>query len=385
MKKIGILHGMERTFPEAFVERVNQKTGGRNLVAEPVSIEAVVQGAASGYAVIIDRISQDVPFYRAYLKNAALSGTAVINNPFWWSADEKFFNNALATKVGVPVPNTVILPSRERPDDTSDASFKNLKMMPWEEIFQYIGFPAFMKPHAGGGWKNVYKVHNPDELFASYAETGQLVMLLQEAIDFDAYYRCYCIGGKYVRIMPYEPRNPHHLRYAADFGHDEKLLGTIHDYVLRLNKALGYDFNTVEFAVRNGVPIAIDFCNPAPDADVNSVGAENFEWVVETAATYAIERAEAYQENKLNLTWGSLIRVGAMNQSMGSLLKGDVEGGEKSAKAPKPSVAEPVEIAEAKAPKVAKPKAALAKAPKAVKAAQSEAVATEKPKKKTKK
>ena len=84
------------------------------------------------------------------------------------------------------------------------------------------------------------------------------------------------------------------------------------EYVIRLNVALGYDFNTVEFAVRDGIPYAIDFCNPAPDADVFSVGQENFDWVVETAATYAIERAKLHQEGKNNLTWGTFIRHSLM-------------------------------------------------------------------------
>ena len=113
MKKIGILHGKERSFPEALIERINSKNI-EGIIAEPVRIDKVMQGEPSGYAVIFDRISQDVPFYRAYLKNAALCGTAVINNPFWWSADEKFFNNCLATKIGVPVPKTVILPAQQR-------------------------------------------------------------------------------------------------------------------------------------------------------------------------------------------------------------------------------------------------------------------------------
>jgi hypothetical protein len=94
MKKIGILFGQEQSFPPAFVERVNQKTGGKEIVAEFVRIDKVIQGEPCGYDVVIDRISQDVPFYRAWLKNAALTGTAVVNNPFWWSADDKFFNNA---------------------------------------------------------------------------------------------------------------------------------------------------------------------------------------------------------------------------------------------------------------------------------------------------
>src|SRR5688572_24401576 len=246
MKKIGILFGQEDTFPWAFLERIRSKNI-EGIQAEPVKIDKLIQGEASGYAVIIDRISQDVPFYRAYLKNAALTGTAVINNPFWWSADEKFFNNCLATKIGVPVPKTVILPSRDLPADTSDQSFANLAYpLDWEGIFNYIGFPAYMKPFAGGGWKNVYKLRSLEEFFEKHGETGELVMMLQEEIVFEEYYRCYCIGRKYVRIMPYEPRNPHHLRYVAEFSPSQERLKQMEDIVLRINRYLGYDLNTVE-------------------------------------------------------------------------------------------------------------------------------------------
>lgn len=316
MKKIGILFGKERSFPMAFIERINSK-GIEGIVAEPVQIDKVMQGEPTGYAVIVDRISQDVPFYRAYLKNAALTGTAVINNPFWWSADEKFFNNCLATKIGVPVPKTVILPSRDLPVDTSNESFSNLSYpLDWEGIFKYVGFPAYMKPFAGGGWKNVYKLESLDEFFEKHNETGELVMLLQEEIVFTEYYRCYCIGRKHVRIMPYEPRNPHHLRYVADFTPSPERLRQMEDIVLRINQYLGYDFNTVELAVREGVPYAIDFCNPAPDADINSVGQENFDWVVETAANYAIERALENKEQADNLSWGEYVKRSANKQKL---------------------------------------------------------------------
>ncbi|MBC8109481.1 MAG: hypothetical protein H7Y04_00315 [Verrucomicrobia bacterium] len=308
-KKVAILFGMENTFPQAFIERVNLKEG-KNIIAEPVLIDKVMQGEATDYAVIIDRISQDVPFYRAYLKNAGLNGTAVLNNPFWWSADEKFFNNCLATKIGVPVPKTVILPSCERPPDTKAESFRNMAFpLDWDNIFNYIGFPAYMKPFAGGGWKNVYRLENKEEFFKAYSETSQLVMMLQEEIVFEEYFRCYCLNRKYVRIMQYEPRNPHHLRYVQNPAPiEKKLLDTIHEYVLRLNNYLGYDFNTVEFAIRDGIPYAIDFCNPAPDADIHSVGQENFEWVVEYAAQMAIERAKAHKETNDNLTWGQYVQ-----------------------------------------------------------------------------
>lgn len=316
MKKIGILFGKERSFPMAFVERINSK-GVNGVMAEPVRIDKVVQGAADEYAVIVDRISQDVPFYRAFLKNAAICGTAVINNPFWWSADEKFFNNCLAVKIGVPVPKTVILPSYELPPDTTDQSFSNLTYpLDWEGIFSYVGFPAYMKPFAGGGWKNVYKLHNLEDFYSKHGETGQLVMLLQEEIVFEEYYRCYCIGGKHVRIMPYEPRNPHHLRYTSDFHPSQERLQQMEEIVLRINQYLGYDFNTVELAVRDGIPYAIDFCNPAPDADLPSVGEDNFNWVVETAANYAIERAMAHEPKRDNLTWGEYLKHSTAKQPL---------------------------------------------------------------------
>lgn len=311
-KKIGILFGKESTFPEAFVDRVNSKNHP-NVQAEFVHVEEVVQGKATEYAVILDRISQDVPFYRSFLKSAAITGTHVINNPFWWSADEKFFNNCLAEELGIPVPKTVLLPSKDMPDDTSAESFRNLKYpLDWAGIVDHLGgFPVYMKPHAGGGWKSVYKVRNQEEMFKAYSETGRLVMMIQEEIQFDAYFRCYYLGGDRVRIMPYEPRNPHHLRYLKDpIVTDQKLLQTIHDYVIKLNHGLGYDFNTVEFAIRDGIPYAIDFCNPAPDADLHSVGSENFEWIVENAALMAIDYAEKYNEKAINLTWGDFVKNG---------------------------------------------------------------------------
>lgn len=316
MKKIGVLHGKERSFPMAFVERVNSKNVS-GVMAEPVRIDKAMQGEPSGYTVIIDRISQDVPFYRTWLKNAALTGSTVINNPFWWSADDKYFNNCLMTKIGVPVPRTVILPSSTRPDDTSDESFANLAYpLDWDAIFKYTGFPAYMKPFAGGGWKSVYKLDSIEDFFEKHKETEQLVMLLQEEIVFEEYYRCYCIGGKHVRIMPYEPKNPHHLRYVAGFSPSAERYKQMEEIVLRICNYLGYDFNTVELAVRDGVPYAIDFCNPAPDAERTSVGEENFAWVVETSANFAIEKALENKEGQDNLTWGEYVKRSAAGLSL---------------------------------------------------------------------
>src|SRR5215475_9320718 len=290
MKRIGILFGQERSFPLALVERINH--AGADVVAEPVKVGGVGIDSPHQYDLILDRISQDIPFYRAILKKAVLDGTIVVNNPFWWSADDKFFNNVLARRLGVAVPKTVILPSNQHPPDTTGDSMSNLIFpLEWDEIFHHIGFPAYFKPYSGGGWKSVYRVTNPDEFFNAYRESGQTVMTLQEEIVFDQYFRCYAIGRKHVHIMPYDPRQPHVHRYVKDGKPvDEALEARVRADCLKLVNALGYDFDTLEFAVRGGIPYAIDFLNPAPDADPSSVGQANFEWVLEHAAVWLIER-----------------------------------------------------------------------------------------------
>jgi hypothetical protein len=159
-------------------------------------------------------------------------------------------------------------------------------------VFAYVGFPAFLKPFDGGGWKDVYKVDSPAEFFAAYDRTRHLCMTLQRAVHFKEYFRCYVVGQERVRIMPYNPRAPFHERYVRDGGEiPPALLARVERDCLMLCRALGYDLNTVEFAVEGGVPYAIDFMNPAPDADLNSVGPENFEWVVGEVAEFARRRA----------------------------------------------------------------------------------------------
>lgn len=221
------------------------------------------------------------------------------------------------TQVGVPIPKTAILPSYQLPAETTDQSFSNLAYpLDWEDIFNYIGFPAYMKPYHGGGWKSVYRLASKEDFYDKHKETEQLVMLLQEEIIFEEYYRCYCIGRKHVHIMPYEPRNPHSQRYQANFSPSDERQKQMEDIVLRINEYLGYDFNTVELAVRDGVPYAIDFGNPAPDAERTSVGEENFEWVVETAANYAIEVAMNHKEGQLNINWGEFVKRSAHGQQL---------------------------------------------------------------------
>jgi glutathione synthase/RimK-type ligase-like ATP-grasp enzyme len=318
-RKIGIIFGMENTFPAAFVEKVNS-LGAAEVRAEFVKIGGVRMADSSGYRVIVDRISHDIPFYRAYLKNAALSGTIVINNPFWWSADDKFFNYALAEKLNVAVPPTVILPHKQHPLGTTEQSMRNLIYpMNWDEVFQYVGFPAFLKPFDGGGWRDVYHVHTPEDFFNAYDQTRDLCMTLQRAVKFQEYFRCYVVGQEKVHIMQYDPRRPFHERYVKGGPKlDPKLLQRVERDALTLCRALGYDLNTVEFAVEDGIPYAIDFMNPAPDADVNSVGQENFEWIVNAVAELAVKKALSDENPAQEFRWASMLRGAAPAKSSAS-------------------------------------------------------------------
>ncbi|MGE3468882.1 MAG: RimK family alpha-L-glutamate ligase [Vicinamibacterales bacterium] len=294
MATIGVLFGMENVFPGALVERVNAMAVP-GVSAEFVQIGGVRMDGPCPYRVIVDRISHDIPFYRAWLKTAVLGGAYVVSNPFWSSADDKFFNYALAARLGVAVPPTVVLPHKEHPPGTTDKSMRNLVYpLNWDEIFEYVGFPAFLKPFDGGGWRDVYHVKSREDFFRDYDRTRTHCMTLQRAVQFTEYFRCYVVGQEDVHIMPYDPRAPFHERYVKHPpSYPEALLERVRRDAVTLCRALGYDLNTVEFACEDGVPYAIDFMNPAPDADPYSVGADNFEWIVDKVARFAVKKAQA--------------------------------------------------------------------------------------------
>jgi len=311
VKTIGVLFGMENSFPGALVERINSM-GLEDIRAEFVEVGGVRLDKPPAYSVIVDRISHDIPFYRAFLKHAALHGTVIINNPFWWSADDKFFNYALAEKLGVAVPATAILPHKKHPEGTTDRSMRNLEYpLNWEAVFSYVGFPSFLKPVDGGGWRDVFHVHNREEFFKAYDQSRDLCMTFQKAVNFKEYFRCYVVGQEHVRVMPYDPRRPHAERYVLDPpDYDKKLIARVKKDAVTLCKALGYDLNTVEFAVEDGIPYAIDFMNPAPDADLNSVGAESFEWIVNEVANLAVKKAKT-APHLLELRWAQFLGAAA--------------------------------------------------------------------------
>lgn len=302
--------GREQTFPESIIKSINENGGGE-VVAEMVTIGGITLDETKRYDVIIDRISHEVPYYRAALKRFALEGTYIINNPFWWSADDKFFNFALATKLGVAIPKTVLLPQHSYIKDITEESLRNLEFpIDWEAVVEHVGFPSFLKPFDGGGWKNVSKVNSLEELWQEYNASGTLCMTLQEGIEYDQFVRCYCVGKEKVLIMPYDPSKPYlsGMQYVnVDDYLSPELHARVEKDVITICTALGYDLNTVEFAIKDGIPYAIDFMNPAPDAELASVGEYNHRWIVDNMTEFILRKLKEGWDAP-DYRWSSMLK-----------------------------------------------------------------------------
>jgi hypothetical protein len=310
--KIGLLCGREFSFPPAFLDRVNRLGAAHGISADYVTLTGTRMGEESGYRVIVDRISHEVEYYRAFLKHAVLEGTYVINNPFWWTADDKFFNYSVARRLGVAVPKTVVLPQKSYPAefDLTSESLRNLGYpLDWEGLLDYVGRPAILKPYSGGGWKHVYKVHDARELIAAYDGTGPYCMTLQEFIDFDKYVRCFTFGKTDIVPVVYDPSQ---RRYLVEHQYLSPELGArvVRD-AQTINTALGYEMNTIEFAIRGDVPYAIDFLNPAPDFERDRITEFYFEMVVQRMAELVIDRARNGQPQQTWPRWAEMLGIGA--------------------------------------------------------------------------
>lgn len=294
--KVGLLVGRERSFPDALIERIGEISTG--VTAEYAKVDLTRLDTKLPYAVLVDRISHDVPCFQPFLKFAALKGTHVINNPFWRIADDKFFNAALAAELGIAVPKTALLPQKEYGADITAGSLSNLVYpLDWDGMERELGYPMFLKPHWGGGFKDVSRVDNRDELLKAYDRSKQLTMIAQEAISWTQYVRCIVIGKTEVLVALWDPRLGHFERYTRATETMPPLSSAMHARVtsdaLTICRALGYQMNTVEFAIREGVPYAIDYMNSAPDFDRTSLTTEAFAWVVDQMARLCVRLAES--------------------------------------------------------------------------------------------
>jgi len=186
-------------------------------------------------------------------------------------------------------------------------SLRNLVYpLDWEKIVAYTGLPAILKDAWGGGWKNVYKVNSLEELWRAYDETGTLCMVLQEFIEYDHFVRCICVGQENIMPIKYDPKQ---RRYWVEHDHLSPELGErIINDARTINRVLGYDMNSIEFAVKAGVPYAIDFMNPAPDMDINSITPHYFNWVVKAMADFCIAMAHNPKPQREEQRWARFVK-----------------------------------------------------------------------------
>jgi hypothetical protein len=295
--RVGLLVGGERAFPGPFLETLNRKGFEADVSAEMVRLGGATDVDEARYAVLVDRISHRVPYYRAHLQSAAASGTAVVNDPFWSCADQRFFQCTLARRLGLRVPRTALLPNKAyHPGLDPAVSLRNLEFpLDWGRLLDFVGLPALLKPNHGPPGRET-RVSSQAELLAAYDRSGRETMVLQESPEWDDYLRCICVGRREVLAIRYETRAPAGHRYRAREALDAGLQRQAAEAALLLVEALGYDVDAVEFGVRGGLLHTVDLLDPVPDLDELAGDEGAIGWVLDRlsdlALGYALRRAE---------------------------------------------------------------------------------------------
>jgi glutathione synthase/RimK-type ligase-like ATP-grasp enzyme len=283
---IGLIVGREQDWPNAFMEMLKARDVG--VTAEFVKLGGTYLDDPCPYPVIFDRMSHEIPYYRTYVKYAALNGSYIINNPFVWSADNRFFGTTVANRLGLKSPRTIVLPNKETVAETVPDSFRNLDYpMNWEGITEYIGVPAIFKEIRSGGRRLSFRVHNVDELIQRYDESGTRTMILQEVIQGGDHIHCLVAGQENALILQYSPEQN---RYLPKFKLSQEMKEQVAKSATTLTKAYGYDFNLIEFNHQDGNLIVINSTNPSPIIDHQLFNEEQFNWIVNASVDLALER-----------------------------------------------------------------------------------------------
>ena len=295
-KRIGLLIGREWDWPSAFMDAVDSRQVG--ITAELVKIGGTSIEDDNPYAVIIDRMSHEIPYYRTYLKHAVVQGSYVIDNPFTWSFDSRFFGHVIINKLGLPTPRTVILPNKEVERDVVPDSFRNLKYpMDWQGIIDHVGVPAILKDVRVGGRRIVYRVNSVDELIQRYDESETRTMIVQTIIEADTHVHGFVVGQEDILLLRYSLSKGRYLHGAVT--DDERFYSQLLEAALTLTRTYNYDINMVEFVVRGDEYFVINSTNPAPVIDRDLMTSDQFNWLVQATVELAIDRAQRPLQNAL--------------------------------------------------------------------------------------
>jgi glutathione synthase/RimK-type ligase-like ATP-grasp enzyme len=299
-KKIGLLIGREWSWPSAFITEVNKRNAA--VTAEFVKLGGTFLDQAVEYDVIIDRMSHEIPYYRVFLKAAALQGVYVINNPFTWAGDDRFLGIALAHRLGIETPRTVALPNKRVETQVVPESFRNLDYpMNWRGIIDYVGVPAILKDADARGSKPSQRVYDVDDLIQKYDESDTLTMIVQEIVEPGEHVHVFVVGQEQTLAVRYSVEQ---ASYLPDLGElDEATVAQMKEEAVAMSRAYGYDINLVEFIVRDGVPVVINPTNPAPDMDINLLKPGHFSWCVNAVADWAVHVAEGSPKEMPQGAW----------------------------------------------------------------------------------
>ena len=302
-RHIGLSLGADICWPLAFEQiladsKLELKLGKDvvSFACERVTIEPFALAKGCKYDLVVDRLTHWLAIQREWIKKSILMDDLyVYNNPWSVQSYEKHSSYCAMLALGMPVPATTMVPQKNyEPKPDLDFTLKAYaRLFDLGKVGKQIGYPLFMKPYDGGGWQGVTKIDDEAQLRASYENSEKWLMHVQKAVDgFDLFVRAVGIGPQ-VRVIKYDAGQPLHERYRQDRGFcskdDEQVMI---DTCLTINTFFGWDFNSVEALRANGVFHPIDFANPCPDNQVNSIHyhwpwyvTSNLKWAVFCAAT----------------------------------------------------------------------------------------------------
>ncbi len=285
--RIGLLVGMEESFPKALLERWRAHAG---VTAELVTVGAVAHDSVPPYDVVVDRISHEIGCYQSMLAAAVAGGVRVVNNPFRARLSDRFLDVACASRLGIRVPKTVLLPQKDYAPTITPASLRNLQYpIPWAEVLAGVGGVGWVRAASPHAWRHSVKVSSVDELLRAYDRSGAEVTLLQEHVKADRYLRVVVVGGDKAIVARFDPEYRLHL-VDPDYlsaGEEETVVKT----ASAVATAFGLDLCAVEIALEGGVPFLVDVV-ATPDLEVATLTPFYFDRVVQTFADHILALAE---------------------------------------------------------------------------------------------
>ncbi|MCX5747840.1 MAG: hypothetical protein NT062_35700 [Proteobacteria bacterium] len=318
-RKIGLSLGADICWPACYEQilgkldlAIAHEGDTVSIACERVTIEPFDLQQPCQYDVVLDRLTHWYHTSREWIKKAILmDGLYVLNNPWAVQSMEKHTSYCAMMHLGMPIPTTWMIPPKayEPLPDLAPTLKKYARLFDLGAIGNRIGYPMFMKPYDGGGWRAVTRIADEAALRKTYEDSGKGVMHLQAAVNpFDSFVRCIGLGPQ-THLVKYEPDAPLHDRYsqAQDFvSADEAQM--LRDTTLTINAFFGWDFNSCESLRKGGVWYPIDFANPCPDSQVTSLH-RHFPWLVKANLRWSIFCAVTKKPFRKTLDWEPFYKI----------------------------------------------------------------------------